>query len=455
MSKKITQILLMVTLVLSLAACGTGPKSTIVPSPVETQVVANTPEAGDLVISNTNAFVDKYGSYRVVGMLVNKTNNVLTGIKLTLEIIDASGNSLLKENGNPVPGVIFHPMLKTLAPGEGSPFEYSYDTANGVPASYKVTITALQSGDTKRANLTAENVQIVDNGSGWYYLTGELVNKGTQWARINYLAGAILDTSNNVLSADQTITYTTELAPAGDTSGGDRTPFEINFPNPGGSATPNWNLYWDTDVIDNANLYPVTTNITNGYVDQYGAQHIVGWVTNHSNQALTSLVVAGLYDQVGIALDASYSNLAIPLKAGEAIPFSILTFGNVDNDPAQAAQVRTFTAQVDPGNTALLNYEFVELAANGETIQKDGATWTISGSVTNTSNQQLSSATVVVAVMDAQNNLVAMESTALFPSGHAIDAGEADPYSISINLDPSIDASGFITTTTVIGEISK
>ena len=84
MSKKITQILLMVTLVLSLAACGTGPKSTIVPSPVETQVVANTPEAGDLVISNTNAFVDKYGSYRVVGMLVNKTNNVLTGIKLTL-----------------------------------------------------------------------------------------------------------------------------------------------------------------------------------------------------------------------------------------------------------------------------------------------------------------------------------------------------------------------------------
>ncbi|HEY5157120.1 MAG TPA: hypothetical protein VII93_04065, partial [Anaerolineales bacterium] len=129
MSKKIAQILLMGALVLSLAACGTGPKTTSIPNPVQTSVVANTPEAGDLVISNTSSFVDKYGSYRVVGMLVNKTNNVLTGIKLTLEILDASGNSLLKENGIPVPGVIFHPMLKTLAPGEGSPFEYSYDTA--------------------------------------------------------------------------------------------------------------------------------------------------------------------------------------------------------------------------------------------------------------------------------------------------------------------------------------
>ena len=193
MSTKITQILLVGTLVLTLAACGTGSKSTSVPNPVETQLVANTPEAGDLVISNTSAFVDKYGSYHVVGMLVNKTNNVLTGIKLTLEISDSSGNSLLKENGSPVPGIIFQPMLKTLAPGEGSPFEYSYDTANGMPASYKVTITALQSGATRRANLTAENVQIIDNGAGWYYLTGDLVNKGAAWARVNGLAGAILD----------------------------------------------------------------------------------------------------------------------------------------------------------------------------------------------------------------------------------------------------------------------
>jgi len=48
-----------------------------------------------------------------------------------------------------------------------------------------------------------------------------------------------------------------------------------------------------------------------------------------------------------------------------------------------------------------------------------------------------------------------MESTAIFPSGQAIGEGETDPYSISITLDPSIDASDFTTTTIVIGEISK
>jgi len=455
MSKKIAQTLLVGVLVLSLAACGKGSTTANVPSPVQTPAVVNTPEAGDLVISDTSAFVDKFGSYRVVGMLVNNTNNILTGIKMTLEILDSSGSSLLKQNGNPVPGVIFHPMLNTLAPGEGSPFEYSYDTANGVPASYKVNISAFQSGDTRRANLTAENVQMVDNGSGWYYLTGDLVNKGTQWVRINNLAGAVLDASNKVLSADQTVTYTSELAPVGDPSGGDRTPFEINFPNPGGGSAPNWNLYWDTDIIDNASHYPVTTNITNGYLDQYGAEHIVGWVTNHSNQPLSSLVVAGLYDQAGTGLDASYSNVAIPLKGGGAVPFSVSTFGNVDNNPTQAVRVRTFTVQVDPGKTIPPSYEFVELASSGETVQKDGATWTVNGSITNTSNQKLSSATVVVAVMDAQNNLVAMESAAIFPSGDGIAAGETDSYSVSIYLDPSVDAGGYTTASTVIGEISK
>jgi len=455
MIKKITQILFTCVLVLPLIACGTGSPTNVSPSPSQTIVVANTPAQGDLVISNTNTFVDKYGTYRVVGMLVNKSNTVLTSIELTVEIKDASGNSLLMDNGNPVTSAIFHPMLNTLAPGEGSPFEYSYDSTSGVPASSKVTITGKQSGDVKRANLTAENVQLVDNGTGWFYLTGDLVNKGTEWAHIKSLAGAVLDASNNVLSADWTATYATELAPTGDPSGGDRSPFEINFPNPGGSSTSPWSLYWDTEVVDNASTYPVTATITNGYVDQYGAQHIVGWVTNHSNQPLTSSVVAGLYDQGGIAMDASYSYLPIPMKAGSAVPFSVSTFSNVDNNPTQAALVRTFTAQIDPWNTASPNYKFIELTPGGESIKNDGATWTVDGSVTNTSNQKLNSATAVVSIMDTQNNLVATEYTTIFPSGDAIAVGETDPYSISISLDPTIDTSGFTSTTIIIGEINQ
>jgi len=116
-------------------------------------------------------------------------------------------------------------------------------------------------------------------------------------------------------------------------------------------------------------LLPISPN---GYVDQYGAQHIVGWVTNHSSQTLTSLVVAGFYNQAGIALDASSSNLAIPLKAGEAIPFNVTTFGNVDNNPAQAAQVRTFTAQVDPGIPPCQITNLLNLQRVGKRYKKMG-----------------------------------------------------------------------------------
>ena len=88
-------------------------------------------------------------------------------------------------------------------------------------------------------------------------------------------------------------------------------------------------------------------------------------------------------------------------------------------------------------------------------MQKDGATWTISGTATNTSDQELSTATVVISVMDGQNALVATEYTTIFPAGDTIAVGEEDPYSVSISLDPSIDSSGFKINTIVIGVLNQ
>ncbi len=452
MKHKITQYAVVVVLVLSLLGCG---KSTVTTStPTSQPPVINTPvaPANDLVISSTNAFVDSYGTYRVVGEVVNYSSTILTSIELTLEIKDASGNSLITDdNGNITPNTTISPMLYTLSPGEASPFEYSYDTTKGTPASYTVTISGKQTGDANRATLKSENVQLVDDGSGWYYLTGELVNTGSQWAHINSLAGAVLDDSNNVLSADWTGTYTTELAPTGDASGRDRTPFEINFPNP--TNATQWSLYWDADVADNVTDYPLVVKVTNSYFDQNGSAHLVGWVTNNFDQPLDSLVIGGIYSADGTVLDASYSFLSIPMKPGEAVPFSISSFGSVDYSKEQATLVSSYTAQVDTYFTSTPSSEFVDLSATGETIQKDGATWTLSGNVTNTSDKSLSSATVVVMVMDAQSNLIAMEYTTVYPTGDAIAAGEMNTYTVSVYLDPAVDAIGFSTTTMVVGNV--
>ncbi len=109
--------------------------------------------------------------------------------------------------------------------------------------------------------------------------------------------------------------------------------------------------------------------------------------------------------------------------------------------------------QVDPYFISPVSSEFVDLNADTETPQKDGATWIINGSVTNTSGKSLSSVTVMVMVMDAQNKLVTMEYTSINPTGDAIATSEQNPYSVSVYLNPAADASGFTTSTMVIGDV--
>jgi hypothetical protein len=453
MKLKIALLAAVVVLALSVSACGKSTVTNPTSEPSEPPAVNTLVNpSGDLVISSTNAFVDSYGTYRVLGVIVNNSSKVLNSIELTVEIKDASGTSLLKDdNGNVTPNVITYPMLYTIAPGEASPFEYSYETTNGTPTSYNVMITGQQTGDANRATLKAEHVQLMDDGSGWYYLTGELVNTGSQWAHINSLAGAVLDDTNNVLSADWTNTYTTELAPTGDALSRDRTPFKVSFPNPGGSTQ--WTLYWDAVVTDKVTDYPMDVKVTNSYYDQYGSAHLVGWITNNSDQPLDSLVVAGLYAADGTVLDASYAFVPVPMKPGAATPFNISSFGSVNYSKDQASLEKSYSAQTDTGFTSPPSSEFVDLTATGETVQKDGSTWTFSGIVSNTSGKNLSGSTVVVMVMDAQNKLVAMEYTSIYPTGDAIAGGEMNTYIVSVYLDPAVDATGFTTTTMVVGDV--
>ena len=452
MKHKITLFTLIIMLVLSLPACV---KSTVLtPKYQSSESSTGADQSNELFVASTNAYIDRQGLYHVVGEIDNNSSTVLNSIQLTVEIKDASGNSLIiDQNGNATPNTIVYPMLYTLAPGESSPFEYSINTENGMPVSYNVTITGKQTGSANRGTLQWENVQIFDDGLGSYLLTGKLVNTNNQWAHINGLAGAVLDDSNNVLSAGLTGTYATELAPAGDALGRDRTPFVVNFPNPG--SVTKWNLYQDVDVTDSVTDYPIEVKVTNAYFDQYDYAHLVGWVTNNSDQTLVSRTVGGLYAADGTVLDASYAFVRVPLKPGVATPFSISSFGRSNYSPDQAALVSTSSAQIDNGNTSPVSYEIVDLTASNETIENDGATWTISGNVINSSGKNLSGITAVAMILDSQGNLVAMEYTSIFPTDEAttIAADETVPFSVSLYLDPAVEITGFTATTMAIGDV--
>jgi len=454
-------------LVLADLACGTSPTVTQTPPPatqavtqpppLATQAVTQPPTAtSELTIASTFAFTDEWGEYHVVGELQNGTDRVLSSIELTIEIKDASGNSLLKDdNSNVVPSLTFQPLLYTLAPGEASPFEYYLSVDAGQPATYNVTITGQQTGQADRANVTVENDQLVDDGQGTLYLSGELVNLSSQWAHINTLAGAALDNNDVVMSTDWTSTYTTELAPTGDQEERDRTPFVISFPSPSGVEAAQWVIYVDADVVDAPTEYPIQSELPNNYFDSWGDFHIVALLTNTGSDNLNTIVVAGLYADDNTVLDADWSFVPIVLSPGESVPVDISAFSSVNYSDTQAGRVSTFTVQTDPYSTYPSTYEVVALTTKNDQVQKNSDSWTITGDVTNTSSQKLSSETVIVAIYDGQGKLVATDYTYISPTGDSIASGETNSYEVTIYLDPDVDATDFTFQTIVQGDVTQ
>jgi hypothetical protein len=460
MKNKLFLLMATFVIILSIMACSLGDifpgKATATPPvipPVDTTPVV--PQAGDLTILSTSSFSDGYSGYYVFGEVSNNSSSAVTSVELTIEITDGSGASLLKDdNGNPVNSLTFYPMLWVLDSGESSPFSYYFDTTNGIPANYNVTVTNFENSTVNRGQLQSENVQIIDDGSGYYNLTGEIVNLSNQWVHINGLAGGVLDDANTVLSADWTGTYTGLLAPAGDAGQRDRTPFYVSMPVPTSEATQ-WSLWWDADLYEDVTDYAVVVNVTNSYFDEYGSAHVVGLVSNQTDQPLSSLVVVGLYAEDGTTLDAGYSFLPVPVWAGTEVPFEVSYFGSVNWNEEQAALVSSYTAQIDQWSTYPPFTSMVAIDPVGETIQKTGSTWTVTGSFSNESGSPLTGVTVVTSVYDATNTLMAMGYTYVYPTGEVYATGEGGSYEITIYLDPSADTSGYTTQTYIVGDVSE
>lgn len=82
----------------------------------------------------------------------------------------------------------------------------------------------------------------------------------------------------------------------------------------------------------------------------------------------------------------------------------------------------------------------MDLAVTNEDATYDSSgMWTIKGEVTNNSGSDLTSATVVAGLFDAEDTLVAMHWTYIWPDGEVIADGETYDFEIYIYVDPSLD----------------
>ena len=113
----------------------------------------------------------------------------------------------------------------------------------------------------------------------------------------------------------------------------------------------------------------------------------------------------------------------------------------------------SLSARFDPGETTSYTNVLIDLSGTGGTVQKEGATWAFEGSIINSTDKNLGSITVMAMVLDAQNTLMAMEITTLYPSESVIAPGETNPYSISVYLSPTADITGYTTSVMVVGDV--
>lgn len=405
-----------------------------------------------LYIVSDSSYTDSFGDFYIVGEVKNADTKALTQLELTVEIKDASGKSLLKDDkGNIVASLTFAPSMDSLAQGESSPFEYRLASDAGKPDKYTVTVNGQATGTLQRPKIQVKNTQMVPLNGG-FYITGEITNLDNKPVLIHNLAGAMEDSTGKVVSTSLTSDYSAYLEPAGNSSALDQTPFSISVADPGNSPTK-WTTYLDAEAVDPIQKYDVSVKVAGTYVDDSENGHIVGTVTNKSSDILSTEIVAGVYAKDGTVLDAYATTAPVNVDPGESVPFDISTFANVNTNHDQAGKIDNFTVQIDPQNTFKSPFESVLLKTSNDAVNKSGSTWTVTGQVKNTSQKSLSSATVVVMVYNASGALVASNYDDIFPSGDSIASGAVSAYTVDIHFDPSADTSGYTYKTLVKGDV--
>jgi hypothetical protein len=413
---------------------------------------------GDVEILNSTSYTDHFNDFYVVGELVNNTNQTIENVTLSLSITDEAGASLLKdENENPVDRIDIHPYIGVFSPGVSAPFSYYISPDEAQPANYEISVKSYDpSSAAKLKEFDVQKVQtnFMDNGD--VILTGEVVNMSSVQMDVESLAGAVLDEAGNVLAANSTVTYSRYLYPAGDPDGRDRGPFAVTLFGPIENVSQ-WKIY--VRSLENTSVPSADLGIelAGSYVDLLGTYHLVGTVTNNGSSQISPSVIGGLYGSDKAVLDAASSNIPLYLNAGESAPFDLSSFSVVPYmSPEQISPAKEIVLP-DLYWSYATDYEVVSLEAQDVSVTKEDSDWKITGTAVNTTDKNLSSISVVVEFLDENGQVMATNSTALYPAegSEVIQPGDSNEFSLFIYAPAEWDLSSQEYQVTLQGVVSQ
>ncbi|HNT22895.1 MAG TPA: FxLYD domain-containing protein [Anaerolineales bacterium] len=464
--KRIALVFIVLVLVASILACGgsAAPTATVPPTqppPTQPPAPTNTPVpppptdtavppteppaaeptadtsgttapnivAGQINIVQVTGYKDSWDDWHIVGLVSNNTARAVNDIEIEVEILDANGASLYKETA--------YADLWSLAPEEISTFDvWVYED---LPTADTVSAVVVGNGTTEleRATVDFQNVSMVVDDYDDIYLTGELVNNGSQPISIDGLSAALFDDAGSIVTSDSSYTMRRYLDP------GDSGPFRITLDAPEGQAASltDYTFYTDVGVEGAAEVYDLTLSEDHySYIDAYDNFHLVGTVTNNSSEALNVSLVAGLYDAAGNCLDAASLSLPVySLAPGETMAYDFDGWGPVNYASGTYDAADSYRVVVDWNWTYTSYSEVVDIVTveANDANDYDGYQLNFTGQVLNNSGRDLTGATVIVVIYDkASGQVIATDYGWIFDD--IVNNASAD-YEVAVYLPEGFD----------------
>ncbi len=480
---KFAMTIFIAALVLSMLACSLGAQPTPTPAPTNTPVPTNTPaptdtpvptdtpeptatpeptetvapppakdteapsdsgndsgsdsgmsevEDGTLGVLALSNWKTEGGYWVITGLVLNKTDDAVDGIEIEIEVFDANDNSLYKETT--------WSDLYTLAPGKASPFSlWISEDDLSEPDHYVATIVGQSQSSSEYANLEIVNMVTAMDEYGYYYVTGEIVNNGSEPASINGVAGALFDSNEELVTAESSGIYAHYIDP------GDSGPFRVSITTPPDAELTTYVIYVDSEVTDQADYYDFEFGETHAnYMDSFGNFHLVGQITNNAEETLNVSTIAALLDADGKVIDVSSGYLPFyAIEPGETLPYDVSGWTTVNYiDGYYDEKAASYHIWVDYYWVYPSTYEFVTItSSDDDNLFKSGSA-TFTGNALNNSTETLENVIVVVTLYSKETGLpYATEYTYIDEDELAPEASGA--YEISMWLPDDFEKDNY------------
>ncbi len=400
-------------------------------------------------VLNVHWFQDSGGAWRVMGEIVNKSDQVIGSLETGVET-----RTKFDRPADQGEDVAAYPL--NLKPGEKAPFIawIDRDIPNLDHFEVEVADCALAE-ETQRSQVEMNSDSVVVDSAGQAEITGEMINPGTQTVLVNGLMAAVYDRKGKMISAGYAQVTPRTLAP------GERSPMRatIELPPGAGAAVSSHRFFMDVLAQDAAAAQPLNpakdVQVLSHYTDGDGHFHLLGQITNSSAQPVMTAVQASVYSvEKSKLLDAGQYATWLPLAPGQTLPFDISDWGALNALPGALSGVDANTnisLRLEPFLSWNSATPAVELSQIGSTESIENGTAVFSGQVKNDSGRGITSGLVLAVVKQkADGKIVAVGNVHLTITDSAAPGAVLD-YSLKLPLPAGIDTSAIQTEVTGFG----